>query len=60
LKKVIKIKGPGASTYTIPLPQKTVGINRTSFPGTTYSGIFVGYQEITDYVKANGPGAYRC
>lgn len=57
-KKVIKIKGPGASTYTN-ITAKIVGTNsELLFPGTTYSGIFVGYQEITDYVKANGPGAY--
>ncbi|SEB06890.1 Por secretion system C-terminal sorting domain-containing protein [Flavobacterium gillisiae] len=57
-KKAIKLKGPGASTYTT-ITAKTVGANsELLFPGTTYSGIFVGYQEITDYVKANGPGAY--
>jgi hypothetical protein len=57
-KKVIKIKGPGASTYTT-ITAKTVGTNsELLFPGTAYSGIFVGYQEITDYVKTNGPGAY--
>nr|WP_315211573.1 LamG-like jellyroll fold domain-containing protein [uncultured Flavobacterium sp.] len=57
-KKEIKLKGPGASTYTT-ITAKTVGTNsELLFPGTTYSGIFVGYQEITDYVKANGPGAY--
>ena len=57
-KKQIKIKGPGASTYTT-ITAKTVGANsELLFPGTAYSGIFIGYQEITDYVKANGPGSY--
>lgn len=52
-KKVVSLKGPGASIYST--------ITTTSairFPGAAQSGIFVGYQEITDYVKAHGPGAY--
>lgn len=52
-KKVVSLKGPGASAYST--------ITTTSairFPGAANSGIFIGYQEITDYVKAHGPGAY--
>ncbi|SEG41602.1 LamG-like jellyroll fold domain-containing protein [Flavobacterium urumqiense] len=57
-KKVISIKGPGATTYTS-ITAKTNGTSSNIlFPGTSYSGIFIGYQEITDYVKAHGPGAY--
>ncbi|GEC73741.1 Por secretion system C-terminal sorting domain-containing protein [Flavobacterium flevense] len=52
-KKVISLKGPGATSYT------TVTANsNVLFPGSAYSGIFVGYQEVTDYVKAHGAGAY--
>lgn len=52
-KKVISLKGPGATSYT------TVTANsNVYFPGTSYGGIFVGYQEVTDYVKTHGPGAY--
>ncbi|OYX83061.1 MAG: hypothetical protein B7Y83_12755, partial [Flavobacteriales bacterium 32-34-25] len=52
-KKVISLKGPGASSYTTFTANSDV-----YFPGSAYSGIFVGYQEVTDYVKAHGPGAY--
>lgn len=52
-KKTISLKGPGAASYT------TVTANsNVYFPGTSYGGIFVGYQEVTDYVKTHGPGAY--
>jgi hypothetical protein len=52
-KKVISLKGPGATTYTT-----ITGNSEIRFPGTAQSGIFVGYQEITEYVKTHGPGAY--
>jgi len=52
-KKVVSLKGPGASTYTT-----ITGNSEIRFPGTSNSGIFIGYQEITDYVKTHGPGAY--
>jgi uncharacterized repeat protein (TIGR01451 family) len=52
-KKSISFKGPGASGYTTINTSSTV-----RFPGTTNSGIFVGYQEVTNYVKTHGPGAY--
>jgi hypothetical protein len=52
-KKSISFKGPGASGYTTINTSSTV-----RFPGASNSGIFVGYQEVTDYVKTYGPGAY--
>ena len=57
-KKVVSLKGPGATTYTN-ITAKPNGVNSDiRFPGAAQSGIFVGYQEITDYVKTHGPGAY--
>jgi len=57
-KKIISIKGPGATTYTA-ITAKLNGANsEIRFPGSANSGIFVGYQEITAYVKTHGPGAY--
>lgn len=52
-KKVISLKGPGATTYTT-----ITGNTEIRFPGTSNSGIFVGYQEITTYVQSHGAGAY--
>lgn len=52
-KKVISLKGPGATTYTT-----ITGNSQIRYPGASNSGIFVGYQEVTDYVKTYGPGAY--
>ena len=57
-KKEIKIKGPGATTYTTITANTTGATSDILFPGTAFSGIFVGFQEVTDYVKAHGPGAY--
>ncbi|MEZ7503739.1 LamG-like jellyroll fold domain-containing protein [Flavobacterium sp. Arc2] len=57
-KKVISLKGPGASTYTSITAKTTGTSSNLLFPGTSNSGIFVGYQEVTDYVKTHGPGAY--
>jgi hypothetical protein len=57
-KKVVSLKGPGATTYT-PITAKPKDADfEIRFPGTAQSGIFIGYQEITDYVKTYGPGAY--
>lgn len=57
-KKVISLKGPNASTYTT-ITAKPNGVNSDIlFPRAAQSGIFVGYQEITDYVKTQGPGSY--
>ena len=52
-KKVISLKGPGATSYTT-----VTASNNVLFPGSAHSGIFIGYQEVTDYVKAHGAGAY--
>jgi len=52
-KKSVSFKGPGSSGYTTITTSSTL-----NFPGATQSGIYVGYQEVTDYVKTNGPGAY--
>lgn len=57
-KKVISLKGPGASTYTTITAKPKEVNSEILFPGAYNSGIFVGYQEITDYVKTYGPGAY--
>ncbi|AWG21596.1 hypothetical protein FFWV33_08650 [Flavobacterium faecale] len=53
-KKVIKLKGGSASSYT------TITANSTDlyYPQNTDDDIFVGYKEITDYVKTNGVGNY--
>ena len=57
-KKVVSLKGPGDAAY-ITITAKPNGVNSDIwFPGAAQSGIFVGYQEITDYVKAHGTGAY--
>ncbi|WP_165930077.1 LamG-like jellyroll fold domain-containing protein [Flavobacterium sandaracinum] len=57
-KKVVSLKGPGASNYTSITAKTTGATPNIYFPGAANSGIFVGYQEITDYVKEHGPGAY--
>ena len=57
-KTVISIKGPGASAYTAITAKPNGAISDIRFPGALNSGIFIGYQEITDYVKTHGPGAY--
>ncbi|MGM8361210.1 LamG-like jellyroll fold domain-containing protein [Flavobacterium sp. ARAG 55.4] len=53
-KKVVSLKGPLASTYT------TITANASDiwYPGSADDGIYVGYKEITDYVKTNGLGTY--
>lgn len=57
-KKVISLKGPDSSAYTTITAKPNSESSDIRFPGAAQSGIFVGYQEITDYVRANGPGAY--
>lgn len=57
-KKIVSLKGPGATAYTS-ITAKPKGPNfEIRFPGSAQSGIFIGYQEVTDYVKTHGPGAY--
>ena len=55
-KRKVSIKGPGAASYTT----ITAANNDIQYPATLSAnqGIFVGYKEITDYVKANGVGNY--
>jgi hypothetical protein len=55
-KRKVSIKGPSASAYTT----LTAANSDIYYPTTlgTHSGIFVGYKEVTDYVKANGVGSY--
>jgi hypothetical protein len=57
-KKTISLKGPGAISYTSITAETTSTNSNLLFPGTLNSGIFIGYQEVTDYVKKYGPGAY--
>jgi uncharacterized repeat protein (TIGR01451 family) len=57
-KKSISLKGPGASAYTLITAKSNGTSPEIRFPGIDQSGIFVGYQEVTDYVKTHGPGAY--
>ncbi|MDI1304238.1 MAG: hypothetical protein PSX42_05240, partial [bacterium] len=57
-KKVVSLKGPGATTYTTITAKPNGATSDIRFPGSSNSGIFIGYQEITDYVKTYGPGAY--
>ena len=57
-KKVISLKGPGATSYTSITAKPNGPSNDIRFPGSAQSGIFIGYQEITDYVKTYGAGAY--
>ena len=56
--KVISLKGPGATSYTAITAKPNGPNNDIRFPGGAQSGIFIGYQEITDYVKTYGAGAY--
>ncbi|MBC5841314.1 T9SS type A sorting domain-containing protein [Flavobacterium sp. F-380] len=55
-KRKVSIKGPNETAYTV----MTATNSDIQYPVnlSTHSGIFVGYKEITDYVKANGIGNY--
>ncbi|MCG9793075.1 LamG-like jellyroll fold domain-containing protein [Flavobacterium algicola] len=53
-KKIVKLKGGLASNYTT-ITASTAAIY---YPKNSDDDIFVGYQEITDYVKTNGVGSY--
>ncbi|MFV8373985.1 LamG-like jellyroll fold domain-containing protein [Flavobacterium sp. LB1P71] len=57
-KKVVSLKGPGATSYTAITAKPNGASSEIRFPGAAQSGIFIGYQEITDYVKTHGSGAY--
>ncbi|MBD0725383.1 hypothetical protein B6A10_09350 [Flavobacterium sp. L1I52] len=53
-KKVVSLKGPGAASYTT----ITASSSDIWYPGSGDDGIYVGYKEITDYVKTYGLGTY--
>jgi hypothetical protein len=53
-KRVVKLKGPTAGTYT----DITAGTNDIYYPTTTDDYIYSAYAEITDYVRTNGLGQY--
>ena len=57
-KNSVSLKGPGTSVYTKITATTNSSISAIRFPGTAQSGIFVGYQEVTDYVREHGSGAY--
>lgn len=57
-KKIISLKGPGAAAYTSITAKPKGPDYEIRFPGAAQSGIFIGYQEVTDYVKTHGPGEY--
>ncbi|MFE3868941.1 LamG-like jellyroll fold domain-containing protein [Flavobacterium sp. LS2P90] len=57
-KKVISLKGPGSSAYTSITAKLNGSNSEIRFPGSSNSGIFIGYQDVTAYVKAHGSGAY--
>jgi hypothetical protein len=46
-KNTVSVKGPLASTYTT----LTASATDIYYPGAADDGIFVGYKEVTDYVK---------
>lgn len=53
-KKIISLKGPLASSYST----ITASSDDIWYPGSGDDGIYVGYKEITNYVKTNGLGTY--
>ncbi|WP_209332025.1 DUF7507 domain-containing protein [Lunatimonas salinarum] len=53
-KRKVKIKGPSASEYT----EITATGNQILFPVGELSDMYVGYTDITQYVKTQGPGEY--
>tara|TARA_R110000868_G_scaffold264879_1_gene523495 strand:- start:782 stop:5602 length:4821 start_codon:yes stop_codon:yes gene_type:complete len=53
-KNNVSIKGPLASNYTT----LTASATDIYYPGAADDGIFVGFKEVTDYVKTNGIGEY--
>jgi hypothetical protein len=59
-KRKVSIKGPNATSYTT-ITSSDVDIKYPASLASNSSdvnGIFVGYKEITDYVKTNGVGNY--
>ncbi|HLW19285.1 MAG TPA: hypothetical protein VKX33_03140 [Cyclobacteriaceae bacterium] len=53
-KRKVKLKGPGATDYT----EITAAGNNILFPHEDLRETFVGYADVTDYVKSSGMGEY--
>lgn len=53
-KRKVKLKGPGATDYT----EVRASGNSILFPQEELDGMFVGYADVTDYVKSHGAGEY--
>ncbi|WP_396186534.1 hypothetical protein, partial [Flavobacterium sp.] len=53
-KTKISLKGPGQSSYTT----FTANPNDIYYPTTSQGYMYAAYAEVTDYVRANGVGAY--
>ncbi|HRN98760.1 MAG TPA: hypothetical protein PLA69_05530, partial [Flavobacterium sp.] len=53
-KRVVSIKGPGASGYT----NFTAGTNDIWYPNNADGNMYSAYVEVTDYVRNQGLGAY--
>ena len=53
-KRNISLKGPNATTYT----QFTASASDIYYPTTSDGFMYSAYKEVTDYVRANGIGAY--
>ncbi len=53
-KKIISLKGPNSSNYT----QFSANPDDIHYPNSSDYNIYVGYKEITDYVRTNGIGEY--
>ncbi|HEY0046710.1 MAG TPA: hypothetical protein VGB44_08365, partial [Flavobacterium sp.] len=53
-KRMVSIKGPNATGYT----SVTAGVNDIYYPENTDEYMYSAFAEVTDYVRANGIGAY--
>lgn len=53
-KRRVKLKGPGASSYT----EITAAGNGILFPHEELNEMYVGYADVTEYVKSSGMGEY--
>ncbi|OXA67743.1 hypothetical protein B0A61_07985, partial [Flavobacterium aquatile LMG 4008 = ATCC 11947] len=53
-KRVVSLKGPASSSYTT----VTANTNDIYYPTTEDGFMYSAYAEVTDYVRANGLGAY--
>jgi hypothetical protein len=53
-KRKLKLKGPGAGSYT----ELTAGTNDIYYPQTSDGFMYSGFHDVTDYVRQFGPGEY--